>query len=107
VVLRQSVGALFRRMSREFSGDLCRACAVERYFAITVVNRTLGMLGLISICLGVVYDFGNLRSLLRIRRLGRAHRPPVLWRAIGEALQDGVQDFLACLGDLFGRSSRR
>jgi hypothetical protein len=104
VTLHQNVGALVRRMPRRFEAKLCRACIVERFWGVTLVNGTLGLLGLISLFVGFYNHARNLRVLWRARRLGRPARPPRVRPAVLVAMQDGLVDFVDCL---FARAGPR
>lgn len=55
----QNTGLLIVRIHREYSGLLCKSCAMKTYLKTSLHNLTIGLFGLTSLILGPYYFLTN------------------------------------------------
>src|SRR5207248_10794189 len=81
VEFRQNIGALVMRFHKEVKGNLCKSCIHSHFWSMTLINLSVGWLGMISLVLAPVFSIMNLIQYLGALGLGKVPpgaRAPVL-----------------------------
>jgi hypothetical protein len=60
----QNIGALVMRFSKEVEGNLCKRCIHSNFWSMTLINLSVGWLGVISLVLAPVFSIINICQYL-------------------------------------------
>lgn len=97
VEFHQNIGALVLRFSKSMKGHLCKDCIKKYFWEFTLVNITVGWLGLISLIIAPIYTVMNIFHFLSSRGLEpvpATSKRPVLTQTAINALQPYAQHMI-------------
>jgi len=81
----QNIGALVMRFTREVDGNLCKRCIHSNFWSMTLINLTVGWLGMISLVLAPTFIIINIfqyLSALGLERVPPGAKVPVLGQEV-------------------------
>ncbi|EEF59377.1 hypothetical protein [Pedosphaera parvula] len=97
VEFHQNIGALVIRFNKSLKGNLCKSCIHKYFWQFTLINLTVGWLGIISLIVAPIYTINNLVRYLLCLKLepvpAIAKRPELTQQAIN-ALQPFSQNIV-------------